>query len=133
MGLPRNNRLCETSLFLKKHMTKAERRLWFGFLRGYLLSFTPQKIIGPYIVDFFCNKVRLSIEVDGSHHREEPYQESDIIRTTYLQMLEIHELRFWNSDIWDNFDGVCETIHNTAQKRRNDVIDLPLSTLQRKK
>lgn len=132
MGLPRDNKLVNNAEELRYNMTLAERKLWFGFLRGYSLPFRQQKIVGPYIVDFFCNKVRLSIELDGSQHLEEHNMKRDRIRTTYLEMQEIEELRFPNSYIWDNFEGVCEAIHLAAQKRRNDLVDIPLSSISEK-
>ncbi|MCL1797224.1 MAG: endonuclease domain-containing protein [Eggerthellaceae bacterium] len=133
MGLPRNNALVKNAQELRTNMTPAERRLWFGFLREYPLLFRSQKIVGPYIVDFFCNKVRLSIELDGSQHYEEPHIKRDRLRTNYLEMLEIQELRFPNSYVWENFEGVCEVIHEAAQGRRNDLVSLSLSTLRKKR
>lgn len=132
MGLPRNNNLVPYAASLRKSMTAAEKKLWFKFLREYPIPFRDQKIVGPYIVDFFCNKVRLSIELDGSQHYEENGKKRDEIRTTYLEMLEIKELRFPNTYIWNNFEGVCEAIHYEVERRRNDVIELPLSELQKK-
>lgn len=133
MGLPRDNYLCDYKIKLKENPTEAEKRLWFGFLRDYPVPFVSQKIIGRYIVDFFCNTVRISIELDGSQHYEKVEQNRDIIRTGYLEMLEVKELRFPNSDIWNDFDGVCELIHNEVQARRNDLICLPLSNLTSKR
>jgi len=133
MGLPRNNNLIKNAVSLRQNLTESEKKLWFGFLREYTLPFRQQKIIGPYIVDFFCNKVRLSIELDGSQHYEERNMKRDQIRTSYLEMLEIEELRFPNTAVWDNFDGVCECIHYAAQRRRNDVVELPLSAVSKRK
>lgn len=133
MGLPRENRLCDVSSFLKRNMTEAEKRLWRSFLREYPHCFVPQKIIGPYIVDFFCNKVRLSVELDGSQHYHAENARKDRIRTGYLEMLEIKELRFPNSYLWDNLEGVCEVIHSEVQKRRNDIVSLDLSVLKDKR
>jgi very-short-patch-repair endonuclease len=130
MGLPRNNNLVMNALQLRRNPTEAEKLLWHRFLREYELSFRQQKIIGPYIVDFFCNKVRLSIELDGSQHFEDMQIHRDRIRTNYLEMLEIKELRFPNSYLWTNFEGVCETIHKAVQVRRNDVVRLHLSSLK---
>jgi len=132
MGLPRENRLVNNAQDLRYNMTLAERKLWFNFLRDYSLPFRQQKIVGPYIVDFFCNKVRLSIELDGSQHYEERNIKRDRLRTNYLEMLEIEELRFPNSYIWENFEGVCEAIHNAAQRRRNDSVGLSLSSVSNK-
>ena len=50
---------------LRKNMTKEERHLWFDFLRCYPVKFLRQKILGKFIVDFYCHSARLIIELDG--------------------------------------------------------------------
>lgn len=132
MGLPRENRLASTAEFLRLNMTPHGKKLWFKFLSGSEIPFVPQKVIGPYIVDFFCNKVRLSIEIDGSQHYEPENVIKDRLRTNYLEMLEIKELRFSNADIRDSFEGVCEIIYIEVEKRRNDVITVPIQHLYSK-
>ena len=52
-------------------MTKEERHLWYDFLRTYPAKFSRQKVLGRYIVDFYCAKARLVIELDGSQHYED--------------------------------------------------------------
>lgn len=133
MGLPRKNNLVPLAYQLKRNATKEERKLWYRFLCTYPIPFRQQKIIGIYIVDFFCNKVRLSIELDGSQHFEKEGMAKDSYRTRYLELLEIKELRFSNYDIWNNFEDVCETIHNEVTTRRNDIITVPLARLTNKK
>lgn len=133
MGLPRENRLVHNAIQLKKNPTLTEKKLWYQFLREYPIHFRQQKIIGPYIVDFFCNKARISIELDGSQHYEAHGREYDQIRTNYMEMLEIKELRFANTEVWHNFEGVCEAIHREINKRRNDIIEISIDELKRKK
>lgn len=117
---------------MRRDMTETEKRLWFGFLREYPIHFGNQIVKGPYIVDFYCKKARLSIELDGSQHYEEKQLAYDQARTTYLEILEIEELRFPNSEVWENFEGVCETIHRNVRKRLNSVSEIPLSLLTNK-
>lgn len=124
--------LAERARLMRRQMTDAERKLWLCFLREYPLSFVAQKVIGNYIVDFYCRKVRLSIELDGSQHYEKYQRAYDQTRTTYLEMLEIKELRFPNSYIFESFEGVCEMIHYEVEARRNDVIDIPLDLVKNK-
>ncbi len=114
-------------------MTPAEKQLWYSFLRDYPIRFSNQIIIGPYIVDFLCRKVRLSVELDGSQHYEENHRRYDEIRTTYLEMEGIKELRFPNSYVRENLEGVCEAIHQEVQKRRNDLCAIPLDLVRNKK
>ena len=71
--------------------------------------------------DFYCRKARLSIELDGDSHYTESQKEYDRVRTTFLEMLEIKELRFTNNEVMENLEGVCEAIHAEVLKRRNDV------------
>lgn len=124
--------LAKRAQAMRKCMTDAERKLWFGFLYEYSMPFVAQKVIGNYIVDFYCRKTHLSIELDGSQHYELRHLAYDRTRTTYLEMLEIKELRFSNIEVFENFYGVCETIHLEVQSRRNDLIETPLRLVQNK-
>ena len=69
-----------------------------------------QKVIGPYIVDFYIAERQLVIELDGSQHYDAPGKQTDCIRDQYLQGLGLTVLRYPNSDIDKNFRGVCEDI-----------------------
>ncbi len=53
---------------LRKRMTTEENTLWYRFLRKYPLQFKRQYVIGNYIVDFYCYKAKLIVELDGSQH-----------------------------------------------------------------
>ena len=91
-------------------MTPWERKLWYEFLSGYPVRFQRQKAIGNYIVDFYCAKARLIVELDGSQHYNEPNMENDRIRTEKLQDFNLTVMRIPNNEIDENFDGVCEYI-----------------------
>ena len=58
-------------------MTKEECHLWFDYLQYYPVKIRKQKVIGCYIVDFYCAAARLVIELDGSQHYTEDGQEKD--------------------------------------------------------
>ena len=97
---------------LRKNATKEENHLWYDFLKKHPLQFRRQVPFGRYIVDFYCAKVRLAIELDGSQHYTDNGPESDTVRTDYLQR--VHGLRvlsFTNLDIKKNFEGVCAAIN----------------------
>ena len=79
-----NKSLVKIGRILRKNMTKEERHLWYDFLREYSVRFIRQKIIGNYIVDFYCAKANLVIELDGSQHYDEIGINKDIERTKYL-------------------------------------------------
>lgn len=71
---------------LRKKMTKEERHLWYDFLRGYSVRFLRQKVIGKFIVDFYCAEAKLVIELDGSQHGEAEAIEYDSERTAFLKL-----------------------------------------------
>ena len=102
---------------LRNNMTKEERHLWYDFLKEYGVHFYRQKPIGSYIVDFYCARVRLVIEIDGSEHYEDEEMKYDRTRTEYLNSLGIKVLRFSNLDIWNNFRGVCMRIDEIVKNR----------------
>lgn len=70
---------------LRKNMTKQERHLWYDFLRNYPVRFLRQKIIENYIVDFYCSKANLVIEIDGGQHYQDKNIISDELRTKTLE------------------------------------------------
>ncbi len=116
--LPRDKKLRPYSTQLRNEPTPQERRLWYGFLRTASPQWNRQRIIGDYIVDFFCAKSKLVIELDGSqHYGENGLIEYDRIRTDYFQALGLKVLRFTNTEIEQNFSSVCEMIQREAAQR----------------
>ncbi len=105
-----NPKLKALSQNLRKNMTKEERHLWYDFLKKLPITVNRQKVIGKYIVDFYCAKPNIIIELDGSQHYSYSGIEDDTIRDEYLTSLGIKVLRYSNSDIKNNFRGVCEDI-----------------------
>lgn len=91
-------------------MTKQERRLWYDFLKMQPFEVNRQKVIGNYIVDFYCAKYSTVIELDGSQHYKKAGTAKDKERDFYLNGLGIKVLRFSNEDVNKNFRGVCEYI-----------------------
>jgi len=105
-----NIHLTSFSKELRKNMTKEERHLWYDFLKALPLNVYRQHVLGTYIADFYIASRKLVIELDGSGHFEPEQQEYDEKRTAYLRSKKIWVLRYTNSDIRDNFSGVCEDI-----------------------
>ena len=91
-------------------MTKEERHLWYDFLRVYPVRFLRQKVIDGYIVDFYCHKARLIIELDGSQHYERKGLLKDKIRTEKIEGRNLTVIRIPNNEVNNNFQGVCEYI-----------------------
>lgn len=89
-------------------MTSQERHIWYDFLRNYPLTINRQKVIGHYyIVDFYCAKAKIVIELDSSQHYDKSGKEKDKIRDDFLNSLSISVLRYSNRDINENFKAVC--------------------------
>lgn len=102
---------------LRKNATKEENCLWYQFLRTHPYQFKRQEVIGGYIVDFFCPKAGLVIELDGGQHYEEKGIQYDEERTQYLEEVRgLCVLRFTNLDINQNFEGVCLAIDQMLQR-----------------
>ena len=95
---------------LRKNMTPWERKLWYEYLRKYPVRFQRQKAIGNYIVDFYCAKAGLVVELDGGGHYEPEQAEKDAVRTADLNSMQLQVIRICNLDIDRNFRGVCEYI-----------------------
>ena len=110
MDYKHNKSLVSNAKSLRKNMTKEERHLWYDFLRSYTVKFLRQKIIGKYIVDFYCAEAKLVVELDGSQHYEDKGKEYDAQRTAYLEKFGIRVLRFSNTEVIHNFSGVCQYI-----------------------
>ena len=107
MNQTNNPQLRKNAQKLRREMTKEERRLWYDFLNQLPLTVNRQKVIGHYIVDFYCASAKLVIELDGSQHYESEGTASDWERDYALSQLGITVVRYSNSDINRNFDGVC--------------------------
>ena len=95
---------------LRKNSTPQEKHLWYDFLVKYEVRFQRQKAIGDFIVDFYCHKAKLVIEIDGSQHYDEEGEKRDRFRTEILEGYDLMVIRFSNYDINTNFCGVCEYI-----------------------
>ena len=102
---------------LRKDMTREERKLWHECLRKLPIKFYRQKPIGNYIADFYCPKLHLVIELDGSQHYQDKGIVYDTERTKELSKYKgIRVLRIPNNQIDQNFNGVCEYIYAMVNK-----------------
>ena len=117
MSLPYDDQLIDRARTLRKEQTPQERRLWYCFLKDYPVRFQRQKTIDKYIVDFYCHKAKLAIEIDGGQHYEPPEQERDSERTKALEQFGLMVIRFSNREINLQFDSVCEAIDQIVSER----------------
>ena len=110
MNRTKNARLSGNARALRRNMTKEERHLWYDFLKGLPIMIHRQKVIGPYIVDFYAASVKTVIEIDGSQHYTEQGRLSDEKRDAYLKELGMKILRYSNADVNQRFRAVCQDI-----------------------
>jgi very-short-patch-repair endonuclease len=103
--------------FMREHMTNAESILWEALkskqLNGF--KFRRQHAIGLYIVDFYCHKLKLVIEIDGGYHNTQEQREKDNLRTKELVDLGVKVIRFTNEDVEKDLDKVLETIIQSSE------------------
>ena len=114
--IPYNPKLVELAKHLRNNSTKSEVILW-NYLKGKKMlgfDFTRQKPIDSYIVDFFCNKLMIAIEIDGYSHQLEEEYAKDIEKSRRLEELGIKLLRFQDVEVFQNIKGVLQVIENTV-------------------
>ena len=113
MKVIRNDpKLKERRRELRKNWTETEKLFWSKIKKRQFfgLKFMRQYSIGPYILDFYCPKMSLAVELDGGQHNQEEIRIYDNERTAYLASIGIRELRFWNNEVFKNIEGVLEKI-----------------------
>lgn len=109
--IPYYKRFIEKACENRSNPTSAERKMWFEMLgrKSFQnLKFTRQKPVANYIVDFYCSELRLAIEIDGESHAEQ--EEYDRIRTKLLGSHGITVIRYSNTDVIHNLDGIFEDL-----------------------
>ena len=105
-----NKEIVALAKTLRKNMTKEEKHLWYDFLRTHRIRFSRQKVLGKYIADFYSAEAKLVIELDGSGHYTKEGIEYDKERTAFLEGYGLTVVRIPNTEIHENFDGVCKYI-----------------------
>ncbi|MEK6692727.1 MAG: endonuclease domain-containing protein [Nitrospirota bacterium] len=107
-----NKTLKEYSRRLRKEITDAERALWSIIrvkqLKGY--QFYRQKPIGNFIVDFYCPKANLVLELDGGQHYTEDGMIKDRLRDDFMRSIGLRVLKFSDREVFENIEGVIEKI-----------------------
>ncbi len=106
-------RIIENARELRKNQTDGEAFLW-SVLRNRQLGvkFRRQHSIDSFVVDFFSHEAKLVIELDGGQHNEEKQAQYDMERARHLEAQGLTVLRFWNNELFENTEGVLETIYN---------------------
>ena len=105
---------------LRKNQTDTEKKLW-TILRDRQFNgrkFRRQFSVDKYILDFYSPEHKLCIEADGGQHYEDKGRQKDEIRAQVLSQLGIQTLRFSDTEILNNIEGVCEIILKTIEKNK---------------
>jgi very-short-patch-repair endonuclease len=115
MFLAYEGKLKDFSRELRTHMTDAEKVLWLKLRRKQLKGhqFYRQKIVGDYIVDFYCPRARLVVEVDGGQHYGPEEMAKDRVRDEHLRNLGFDVLRFSDRDVLVERESVLEKIYGS--------------------
>jgi very-short-patch-repair endonuclease len=96
---------------LRRNQTEAENKLWRALRNRHInnLKFRRQQIIGAYRVDFVCLEKNLIIELDGSQHNQS--RAYDRQRTEFLKRRGFRVLRFWNNQVFNEFEAVLQRVY----------------------
>ena len=106
------NKLQNIAKILRKRPTEAEKFMW-RYLRSKQLEglkFRRQEPIGNYVVDFVCYEKKIIVEIDGGQH----CAERDGNRNRWLESQDFKILRFWNTEVLKNAQGVWEVIRKNC-------------------
>ena len=97
---------------LRRNQTDAERALWAKVRNKQFLGikFFRQYSIGPFIVDFYCPKVNLAVELDGGQHSQSDNREYDAARSEYLKTQGIDVMRFWDNEVLLDIESVLSKL-----------------------
>ncbi len=106
---------------MRKEPTEEENKLWHILLKKIRPRFLRQRVIGNYIVDFCCPKLKLIIEVDGEQHYMPENEKYEDRRTAYLEKSGYKIIRFYNSDINKLIKNAEQTIIYTCKERAEEL------------
>ena len=103
---------------LRRDMTDAERKLWYRLRNRQVLNckFVRQLPVGPFVADFACRERDLIVELDGGQHGTAEGALADARRTAVLAEHGYRVVRFWNTDVLSNIDGVLQMIAEKLEK-----------------
>ncbi|MBQ7115782.1 MAG: endonuclease domain-containing protein [Clostridia bacterium] len=113
--------LVERAHRMRKEPTEEENKLWHILLKKIRPRFLRQRVIGNYIVDFCCPKLKLIIEVDGEQHYLPENENYERTRTTFLEEKGYKVLRFYNSDINKLIRNIELSIVDICKERAEEI------------
>lgn len=103
-----------------RNATPQESLLWNIYLKKSDTNFSRQYRLGNYILDFYAPSIRLAIEIDGGQHYEDAVIAYDKARTEFLRSKGVTVLRFTNTDVERNLDGVFLYIEQEVARLKNN-------------
>jgi guanylate kinase len=113
-----NELLLERAREMRRHPTQAESLLWQHLRRNPEgIKFRRHHPVGPFIVDFFCSRASLAIEIDGEYHFDDQQVEDDSTRTEALLEHGVDVIRFSNKNVMEDLGGVLEKIWHEVRER----------------
>jgi very-short-patch-repair endonuclease len=116
---PMSKRFTPVARKLRRNKTDAEALLWSRLRNRQLenAKFRFQAPFDDYVADFLCHSASLIIELDGSQHAESPQDKN---RDAVMEIAGYRVIRFWNSEIFDNLEGVLEEIRQAVLASKED-------------
>lgn len=108
--------LLEAARSLRKNMTDAEQLIWHCLRQKQLggFRFRRQHPFERFVLDFYCCEAKLAVELDGGQHNQPDAIVFDAERTAFLEQHGIRVIRFWNNEVFQNLDGVLQTVYDAA-------------------
>ena len=107
LKVPKRYELTKRSRRFRRNMTRQEKHIWYDYLRKLPFTINRQMIIGSYIVDFYCAKAGIVIEIDGIQHYWKKQYLYDKKRTEKLESYGLQVIRFTNKEIDTKFESIC--------------------------
>ena len=120
--IPRNPKRCKTSteayaLHLAKHMTRAEALFWSRLKKRQKIwehQFLPQQVVQGYIPDFYCESLKLAVEIDGKVHDRKDVKRNDRLRTRRLKKVGVTVVRFRNADVFTHVHRLLDLLEDVC-------------------
>lgn len=108
---------------LRHTMPDAEIIMWSRLNRRQMLGhkFRRQYSVGSYVLDFYCPELKLAIEIDGDTHFRNGADEYDKVRQEEIEQYGIKFLRFMNTEVYHNLNGVLHTIYETTEEMKKEM------------
>lgn len=104
----------------RRNATAPERNLWQALRqRRTGMRFRRQAPVGNWIVDFWCPRLKLAVEVDGDYHEDN--RDEDERRDAGLRKMRVTVLRFTNQHVEEGLDSVLDQIHRTAEQLADNL------------